>query len=103
MYFCIGEKNSNCEIQPVYDCGTSSHGVAQGLCTTNTRHGPRSLAYTLNEVAVHDGDKYGYHMYKVECLTKASLSKLKNRTTEALSKFRQMEETMGIKALKTEK
>ena len=42
-------------------------------------------------------------MQKVECLTKASLSKLKNRTTEALSKFQKMEETMGIKAVKTEK
>ena len=103
MYFCIGEKHSNCEIQPVYDCGTSTHGVAQGLCTANTRHGPKPLAYMLNEVAVHDGDKCGYHMYKVECLTKASLSKLKNRTTEALSKFQKMEETMGIKAVKTEK
>lgn len=103
MYFCIGEKHPNCEIQPVYDCDTSAHGVAQGLCTANTRHGPKSLAYLLTDVAKHDGDKCGYHMYKVECLTRASLSKLRNRTTESLSKFRKMEETMSIKPVKTQK
>ena len=103
MYFCVGEKNLNCEIQPVYDCGTSTHGVAQGLCTANTRHGPKFLAYLLTDVAKHDGDKCGYSMYKVECLTRASLSKLRNRTTEAASKFRKMEETMSIKPIKTEK
>lgn len=57
----------------------------------------------MKDVATHDGDKCGYHMYKVECLTRASLSKLRNSTTEAVSKFRKMEETIGIKAVKTEK
>lgn len=102
MYFCIGEKDFNCEIRPVYDCGTNADGVAQGLCTATTPQGPKPLPYLLSTIAVHDGNKCGYHMYRVECVTGASLAKLKN-DSETMSKFKKLEDSMSIKAANTEK
>jgi hypothetical protein len=102
MYFCVGEKDFNCSIKPVYDCGTDANGVAQSLCTATTPEGPKRLPYILNTVGIHDGNKCGYHMYRVDCLSGTNLSKLQN-SSKAMAKFQNMEEATGIKALKAEK
>lgn len=72
--FCVGEKDTECAVKPVYSCpqdskvGANDH--AKSLCTIFTEKGPKVLDFMIDVKSTVGGNRCGYTVYEVTCFRK---------------------------------
>ena len=72
--WCQGEISNQCPIQPhvpcIQDGGPTDVQKATTLCTVHSSNGQEVLKFTVETVSSQGGNKCGYTVYQVTCLTK---------------------------------
>jgi len=67
---CKGENKASCpsSVNFVIPCNESETPVIENECTVTENATPRVLLYKKSELAVTNGDKCGYTVWKAECI-----------------------------------
>lgn len=71
--WCIGERSARCPVSPAYACpsdgGPGGVDVAKSICTIHSSAGDKLLDFRIKVVSSIGGDRCGYTVYEVTCIT----------------------------------